>query len=70
MTSRSLVLAALPPLDARVRAAYVVEQSGLPMAQAWGALAILCCEGLATVEGGMVTRGRAQIQARREIGRR
>lgn len=59
MISPDALLASLPPLGAHARASFVVAQSGLTMAQAWGSLAILCCDGKATVEDGMVTRGRA-----------
>ena len=62
------ILAALPPPGAHVRARFLVASSGLPYATAWGNLAILCCEGKATVAGGWVTRGR-EIQGRREIDR-
>lgn len=59
----------LPPPGAHVRARFLIASSGLPYAVAWGNLAILCCEGKATVSDGWVTRGR-QIQGRREIDRR
>lgn len=69
MTAFETIVAALPPPGAHVLASHVIASSGLPYAVAWGNLAILCCQGLATVSDGWVTRGR-QIQGRREIVRR
>lgn len=69
MTARETILAALPPPGAHVLASRVIASSGLPYAVAWGNLAILCCEGKATVADGWVMRGR-QKQGRREIDRR
>ena len=60
MTSdaRSAVAKLLPPYGARVRADGLIRSSGLPLQRAWGELAILCCDGAATVRDGWVTRGR------------
>ena len=55
-------------MGAHVLASHVIASSGLPYAVAWGNLAVLCCEGKATVSDGWVTRGR-EIQGRREIDR-
>lgn len=68
MSARETIRAALPPLGAHVLASNVIASSGLPYAVAWGNLAILCCEGRATVSDGWVMRGR-QEQGRREIDR-
>lgn len=58
MISPDVLLASLPPLGVHVRASHVITQSGLPLAQAWCALAIPCCEGRAAVIDGWVTVGR------------
>jgi hypothetical protein len=68
MTAREAICAALPPLGAHVLASHVIASSGLHCAVAWGNLAVLCCEGKATVSDGWVTRGR-QIQRGRKIDR-
>ena len=68
MNARDTICAALPPLGAHVLASHVIASSGLPYAVAWGTLAVLCCEGKATVCDGWVTRGR-QFKGRREIDR-
>jgi hypothetical protein len=56
---RDALLPLLPPFGARVRAAHVVERSRLPLAVGWAALGALCAEGIATVLGEWLFRGRA-----------
>lgn len=58
MSDRETLLTLLPPYGARVRPEHAVESSGLPAARAWSALAALCCDGVATVREGWLTRGR------------
>lgn len=65
MNARDAILAALPPLGAHVLASHVIASSGLPYAVAWGNLAVLCCEGKATVSDGWVTRGRQEQRGRK-----
>ncbi len=57
-TDRDRVAQKLPPYGAHVLAEGFVKVTGLPEARAWAALAVLCCEGVATVRDGWVTRGR------------
>lgn len=65
--ARALVAKLLPPYGARARADGLVRDSGLPEQRAWGELAILCCEGIATVTNGWVTRGRELVDRPTEI---
>jgi hypothetical protein len=61
---RVLVSSHLPPPGARVPITAVIERTGLPMVQAYGALIALCCDGLAMAENNRVERGRPRQQKR------